>query len=157
MNRNTWNRTIPGYAAGLFGLVLIAVASLTGPAAAQESIPQMLQQGCAKELQTYCKSVTPGEGRIVACLYSRSDKLSSNCAFAMYDASEEYEQVMAALRHIARRTACRSDIAAYCKGVPPGGGGIYRCIVKNKATLTDGCRAALPKAEGLLREAGIIR
>jgi hypothetical protein len=153
MNSIIWSRTT----AGFLGVILMVMAALSGPAAAQEPIPQILKQGCAKELNTYCKTVSPGEGRVVACLYSRNDKLSVDCAFAMYDASEEYEQVMAALRHIARKTACRSDIAQYCKDVPQGGGRIYECITKNKATLTDGCRAALPKAEGLLKEAGIIQ
>lgn len=157
MNSSRWTRTMSGYAAGLAGLFLVAIAALNSPATAQETIPEILAQGCEKEVTTYCKSVTPGEGRVVACLYSRGDKLSVDCSFAMYDASEEYEQVMAALRHLARRTACRSHIAQYCKDAPPGGGRVYGCLMKHKAMLTDNCRAALPKAEGLLREAGIIQ
>ena len=124
-------------------------------ASAQASIPETLVQGCSTEIVKFCKPVSPGQGRVVACLYAYGDKLSDDCAFAMYDASEQYENTMAALRYLAKKTSCRSDIAAYCKGIPAGGGRIYDCIKKNKATLTDGCRAALPKAEELLRSAGI--
>ncbi len=139
-----------------FAAIVFGGSVVTGQAYAQ-SIPATLLNGCKKEINTHCKSVTPGEGRMAACLYSYNDKISVDCAFAMYDASEQWEQTMAALRHIARKSACRSDIAQYCKGVPPGGGRIYECIRKNKATLTDGCRAALPKAEQLLKSAGILR
>lgn len=142
--------------------LLFAAASLClllpiGDVTAQESIPDALKNSCHKELDTHCKKVTPGGGRIIACLYSYGDKLSAECSFAMFDASEQYEAALAALRHIAKRTACRSDIAEYCRGIPPGGGEIYRCIVANKATLTDGCRAALPRAEELMKRTGLIQ
>jgi len=136
------------------GLIFIALP-VSHHASAQQSIPETLVLGCSKEIVKFCKPVTLGQGRVVACLYSYSDKLSADCAFAMYDASEQYENIMSALRYLAKKTSCRSDITSYCKGIPPGGGRIYDCIKKNKATLTNGCRAALPKAEELLRRAGI--
>jgi hypothetical protein len=140
-------------AASLFFLLPIGI----GDVAAQESIPAALKNSCQNELDIHCKKVTPGGGRLIACLYSYGDKLSAECSFAMYDASEQYEATLAALRHIAKRTACRSDIAEYCRGVPPGGGEIYHCIVENKATLTDGCRAALPRAEELMKRIGVVK
>jgi hypothetical protein len=30
-------------------------------------------EGCNKEFETYCKDVTPGEGRLLACLYAYED------------------------------------------------------------------------------------
>jgi hypothetical protein len=62
--------------AALFGL---------GSAAAQGTILEAMKQGCAKELGTYCKAVDPGEGRIAACLYAHDDKISTQCAVAVYD------------------------------------------------------------------------
>ena len=41
------------------------------------------------ELETYCKDVTPGDGRILACLYAHGDKLSGQCEYALYDAAEQ--------------------------------------------------------------------
>ena len=37
-------------------------------------------QGCQQELSTYCKDVTPGEGRILDCMVANRPKLSSACA-----------------------------------------------------------------------------
>jgi len=44
---------------------------------AQQSLVQGAAEGCKKEIETYCKGVTPGEGRILACLYAYEDKLSA--------------------------------------------------------------------------------
>lgn len=140
----------------LLSVMMLAPLAAT-PVAAQETIPQMLVNGCGDEIKKFCKKVTPGQGRVAACLYSYGDKISMNCTFAVYDATDKLNQTMAALSHIARKTSCRSDLASYCKGVRPGGGRLYNCIRKNKATLTDGCRAALPKAEMMLRDVGVIK
>ncbi len=39
------------------------------------------------DLETYCKNVTPGEQRILACLYAHEDKLSGRCVYALYNAT----------------------------------------------------------------------
>lgn len=135
----------------------ILSCSVAATASAQGTIPETLKNGCSKDLKSHCKSVTPGEGRLVACLYAYGDKLSADCAFAVYDAYDQLEAVTAAVAHIVKDTSCRSDIRQYCRNVPPGGGRIFECVNKHKATLTDGCRAALPRAEQLLKSAGIIQ
>jgi hypothetical protein len=37
---------------------------------AADNIIETVAKGCEKELTSYCKDVTPGEGRILACLYA---------------------------------------------------------------------------------------
>ncbi len=44
-------------------------------------------EGCQAEIETYCKDVTPGEARILACLYAHEDKLPERCLYALYEAS----------------------------------------------------------------------
>ncbi|HLE01221.1 MAG TPA: cysteine rich repeat-containing protein [Bdellovibrionota bacterium] len=40
----------------------------------------MMKQGpCSSDLKQYCKDVTPGQGRIAACLKANGDKLSGGC------------------------------------------------------------------------------
>jgi hypothetical protein len=39
--------------------------------------------GCNSELAQYCAEVTPGEGRLLACLYAHEDKLSGQCERAL--------------------------------------------------------------------------
>jgi len=128
----------------------------TSVALAQSSIPKILKTGCGAEIKKFCSKITPGEGRMVACLYSNGDKVSGKCAFAVYDAMEQFDAIMDALAYLARNTSCRSDINQYCSNVPAGGGLLYRCVRKHKATLTNECRAVLPKAESMLKRAGLL-
>jgi hypothetical protein len=59
--------------------MLLFVAS----AGAQQSLVETVANGCKNEIETYCNDVTPGEGRVLACLYAYSDKLSSTCEYAL--------------------------------------------------------------------------
>ena len=128
----------------------------TNPAHAQATIPQALVLNCASDIKNFCSNITIGGGRVVACLYAHNDKITGQCTFAMIEASVALNATMASLRHLAKNTSCRSDLRQYCRGIPAGGGRLYRCLRSNRATLTDGCRSALPKAEMLLRQAGLI-
>ncbi len=123
---------------------------------AQASIPQAVAANCAKDMKQFCSKITVGGGRVVACLFAHNDKISGQCMLAMIEGTAALNATMGALRHLAKTTSCRSDLRQYCRGIPAGGGRLYRCLKKNFATLTDGCRAAMPKAEGLLRNAGLI-
>ena len=134
----------------LMGLALSAV-----PASAQQSIVDAVKQGCAKELATYCKDVSAGEGRIASCLYAYEDKLSLGCAVAVYNGILDLEQANASLRVYAKQ--CSSDLLQYCSTVVPGGGRLYECLVKNKATLTQECSSAVKNAEPEMRRLGIVK
>ena len=65
-----------------------ATAAMQGPLAAQ------VREGCSPELTRYCAEVTPGEGRLLACLYAHGDKLSGQCEFALYDAAARLERAI---------------------------------------------------------------
>jgi hypothetical protein len=118
-------------------LVLLFVVS----AAAQETLVQTVTEGCKKELGTYCKGVTPGEGRVLACLYAYGDKLSNRCEYALYDASVQLERVINALSYVANE--CRDDLKAYCSAVDPGEGRLLDCLQKNKAKVSKRCTQAI--------------
>ncbi|MDH3279693.1 MAG: cysteine rich repeat-containing protein [Gammaproteobacteria bacterium] len=66
--------------------VLFAAACMAAPI---EPIVETVAQGCEKELQSYCAKVTPGKGRVLACLYAHEDKLSGRCEYALYDAAAQ--------------------------------------------------------------------
>jgi hypothetical protein len=139
----------------IFGLMIWS-DGLSNQIQAQATIPQSLALNCGSDIKKYCQSITPGGGRVAACLYANNDKITGQCTLAMYVASERLAATMASLAHLAKTTSCRSDLRQYCRGIPAGRGRLYNCLKKNRATLTDGCRSALPKAESLLRNAGII-
>jgi hypothetical protein len=48
---------------------------------AQQDLVDTVANGCKTELEKYCNQVTPGQGRVLACLYAYGDKLSSKCEY----------------------------------------------------------------------------
>ena len=121
--------------------VFICVMFLGGSAIAQEKGPvEKVLEGCAKEFETYCNNVTPGEGRLVACLYAYSDKLSPRCEYALYDAASQLERALTALSYLANE--CRDDLKKYCSDVKPGEGRLIDCIAKKKDAISDRCKNA---------------
>ena len=122
-------------------LVIGLVFLVAGSALAQEGLVQTVAEGCKAEIQTYCKGVTPGEGRVLACLYAYQDKLSSRCEYALYDASVQLERVVNALTYVANE--CRGDLQAYCSNVKPGEGRLLDCLEKNKAKVSARCKQAV--------------
>ena len=139
----------------VFPAIVAAILGLCaqGQAFAQQSIVAEVNQQCANELKTYCKGVTLGDGRVAACLYAYEDKLSMACAVAVYRGAEDLFKASANLEVYANQ--CSSDLMQYCSTVQPGGGRLYECIKKNKATLTDTCRAGLKKAEPDMKRLGL--
>ena len=52
-------------------LAAAVVLLLSGPiASAQQNVVETVVKGCETELTTYCQGVTPGQGRILSCLYA---------------------------------------------------------------------------------------
>ena len=92
----------------MFTLVTLA-ALLMGIniAFAQQDLVDTVANGCKTELEKYCNQVTPGQGRVLACLYAYGDKLSSKCEYALYDAAVQLERAVAALSYVANE--CDAD------------------------------------------------
>jgi len=119
-----------------------AFAQQKGPAeAAAQGLVETVAKGCEKELTTYCKDVTPGEARILACLYAFEDKLSGQCEFALYDAAVQLERVINAVAYAANE--CRDDLTKFCSDIKPGEGRVLQCIEKNDAKVSKRCKQAL--------------
>jgi Cysteine rich repeat len=121
----------------VMGMVLV----FCGAALAQQTLVESVVKGCDKELKTYCKDVTPGEGRGLACLYAFSDKLSARCEYALYDAAAQLERAVAALSYTANE--CRDDLEKFCADIKPGQGRLLQCIEKNDAKLSKRCKQAM--------------
>jgi hypothetical protein len=122
------------------GVSLITLM-FSAPALALEKLVQSVVKGCEKELTTYCKDVTPGEGRLLACLYAYQDKLSGSCEYALYDAAVQLERFVAAITYVANE--CRDDLKTYCAEVKPGEGRLLDCMEKNKEKLSERCKQAI--------------
>ncbi len=124
------------------GAVIVGMMLLfSGRAMAQQSLVDSVVKGCDKELKTYCKDVTPGEGRVLACLYAHSDKLSGQCEYALYDAAAQLERALTALTYVANE--CRDDLEKFCSNIKPGEGRLLQCIDRNNAKVSSRCKQAM--------------
>ncbi len=126
-------------------VVLLAVVAMffvsVSSAWAVEDLVETVAKGCEKELTSYCKDVTPGEGRILACLYAHSDKLTGQCEYALYDAAVQLERFVAALSYIANE--CDADLEKFCAEVAVGEGRVLKCLDENSSKISARCTQAL--------------
>ncbi|BBO74826.1 hypothetical protein DSCW_22430 [Desulfosarcina widdelii] len=122
-------------------VALTAVMMISATAFATDPLTQTVKDGCKVELESYCKGVTPGEGRVLACLYAHEDKLSAKCEFALFDAAVLLERAISALAYAAYE--CEDDLEKYCADVPVGEGRLLDCIAKNKKKVSKRCLDAL--------------
>lgn len=123
-------------------LMVLAVAMMiTTTAFAADPLTETVKNGCKAELGTYCKDVTPGDGRVLACLYANSDKLTAKCEYALFDAAIQLELAITALSYAAHE--CDDDLETYCADVPMGQGRLLDCIDRNKNKVSKRCLDAL--------------
>ena len=126
-------------------VVLLAVVSMFFVSVtsvwAADNVVETVAKGCEKELTSYCKDVTPGEGRILACLYAHSDKLTGQCEYALYDAAVQLERFVAALSYVANE--CDADLEKYCADIAVGEGRVLKCLDENSSKISARCTQAL--------------
>ena len=126
--------------ATVLGVVLSMTLLLAASSMANESLLESVVEGCMTELETYCNDVTPGQKRVLACLYSRNDKLSGKCEYALYDAAVQLERAVAALSYVVNE--CADDLVELCADVPAGEGRLLECLAKNESKVTTRCKDA---------------
>jgi hypothetical protein len=134
----------------VISVMLCIVLVCTGPVASgqkksveavAEGLVETVATGCEKELIAYCKDVTPGEGRILACLYAHADRLSGKCELALYDAAAQLERAVSVLTYL--ENECGDDLETLCADVPIGEGRLLDCLEKNDRKVSNRCKQAL--------------
>ena len=125
---------------GMGLLIIWAFLFVGNPVMAQQGLVETVANGCKEELQKYCSNVTPGEGRVLACLYAYEDKLSGRCEYALYDAASQLERAVAALSYVVNE--CSSDLKEHCASVAAGEGRLLECLQKNDAHVSQRCKQA---------------
>jgi len=130
-------------------VVVLGILALIVPGSrvdAEDSLVDNVKKGCEKELKTYCSNVTPGEGRLAACLFAYEDKLSTRCDYALYDAAAQLQRVVAALAYVDNE--CDADLKKHCASVEAGEGRLLTCLEKNESKLSDRCKQAFKDVGG---------
>jgi hypothetical protein len=125
----------------IFSLAVCVTLLFAISAGAGQSLVETVANGCKTEIDTYCKDVTPGQGRMLACLYAHSDKLSGKCEYALYDAAAQLERAVAALSYVVNE--CADDLDQFCTGVAAGNGRLKDCLEKNDSKISSRCKDAM--------------
>ncbi|MEM6550433.1 MAG: cysteine rich repeat-containing protein [Pseudomonadota bacterium] len=118
-----------------FALALSA-AAWHAPASAASVL-----EACKPELATFCAEVTPGHGRISACLYAHEEKLSEACDAATVEMADTLDLFFARIREVG--IACGEDIHTHCEGIAIGGGRIMSCLRENVSVVSASCTAIM--------------
>lgn len=128
---------------------LLAVLSLgAGPAAAQD-VPD---DPCLGDVQRLCPDVTPGSGRVVACLRRNEERLSNDCrAKVDSDQARAVELVQQFSRD------CRPDVGQFCAKVEPGEGRVLDCLDGHLPELTATCQAQMTRLTRSRAQLEVVR
>ena len=104
----------------------------------------MLKTDCAMEIAKLCGDVAGGEGRLLACLYSREDKLSEQCGTSVMMSLERLGIALGALASVVR--VCQSDALRLCHGKIAGNGNLVGCLTNSRPLVSAQCNATLDAA-----------
>ncbi|MBL4696369.1 MAG: hypothetical protein JKY82_13710 [Rhizobiaceae bacterium] len=137
-------RTLKHFAR-IISFALALMGTFVSQSFAQESLVEMVLTDCEKELTEYCSQVTPGRGRIVACLYAHSNKLSNQCSLTIEVGVQQLNIMLSAVSYVVNQ--CANDLDKFCGDVEIGSGEMYQCMSKKRDDLEPTCKSAFLQAE----------
>jgi hypothetical protein len=128
-------------------LVLVPVALIFATQVrAQDDLVDYLVESCAFEIENYCSTVTPGEGRLLHCAAAHEDKLSGQCEYALYQAASLLEQMAEAMNYLIE--SCADDAEKHCSAVAAGEGRLLMCLDDHADEISDSCKTAMSETVG---------
>jgi len=138
------------------GLLSLLFVLPVGPMSAQQDVAKSivekltakvakLESACAKDINKYCKTVTPGEGRMIYCMQAHEDKISPQCDYELGEAAASVQASLDSLKDAI--IACKTEITGVCGKTVPGQGRIAACLMANKSTASKDCVDAIQKIE----------
>lgn len=126
----------------LFSVLTPGASVAQSPVVAQWKV--YILESCGKEIKRSCKGVAGGDGRLLACLYSREKSLSAKCKTAVSSALARLNQSYAALADAQR--ICEPDARRFCNGMVAGNGNLIGCLARARARVSPACNAVLDEA-----------
>ena len=95
-------------------------------------------QACDADISEFCSKVTPGFGRITACMYAHEDQISEGCDQAIDDMADLLDSLFAEAR--IALAICQTDIDSHCANTPFGDGRILSCLIEKETNISPACR-----------------
>ena len=115
------------YAVALGAALLLAASTAAVFARGGGGAPS---QTCTVDLKSLCAGITPGEGRIRACMMSHMSDLSTACSTKLSKAV-----------YVAKE--CQADVKQFCGNVKSGRNRIASCMRPHLREVSDPCKGAL--------------
>lgn len=94
---------------------------------------------CHADVMRLCSDVRGQRGAVRGCLAEHADELSEACRAQIAQRGDRARGVGKRVRR-----ACAPELSRFCPDLPPGEGGIMRCLRPHQAELSEACRAAVP-------------
>jgi len=115
-------------------IVALGLGVLYNPFAASA---QSIFASCEEDLAKFCPAVTPGHGRISACLYAHEDQVSPSCDAAIAETADLIDMLFERVRYAKQQ--CGADVAKLCGEVEIGQGRLFSCLYEQKPALSAEC------------------
>jgi len=133
----------------VFRTIAVFLLLLASPAAwAQtmsfEEAMKVLVASCGKDIETYCRGVNLGAGRLKACLTQNSAKVSDRCKADANNALASVQKRADA--RVAILKICEIDAQRMCGMVQKGDGQILECMLTAQRGTSAKCNQAITDA-----------
>ena len=127
---------------------LLGRIAQTGLGDRLESAIERVEDACGGDIEEYCSDVTPGGGRIAACVRAHADMLSRRCTFAL---SRTARNIRNAVENIAGE--CWNNIQAQCGSEQNVG----ECARQKSASLSPTCQTVVAALHEVGQKIGQLR
>lgn len=102
-----------------------------------------LADACVTDMEKLCNNVTPGENRMLACLYNHVKELSESCEKSLLGADPKMKEAAAEMAFAI--TECIDDLVNLCPDIQPGDKRYFECLRKNDSEVSTTCKEAIKK------------
>ena len=141
-----WEKVIMSF--GNKYIISAVACGLFATAGVQPLSAQPMHEVCRADIRHFCDTVTPGDGRIMACLYAHEDKIDNGCDTATQDVSAAIDSMFGLIANVLSN--CTPDIEKHCAGVEAGEGRVLSCLTAHAANWAKPCAEVVPNISGPL-------
>ncbi len=133
-----------GFLALLIALSLLSSLTAQAQTMSFADAAEKFVAACGKDIDSHCKGVNLGGGKMKACLSKNADTISARC-------KETYAEIFTGIEkrakaRVAVLKACDIDRRRLCGDIAKGDGQILECMLTASRAVTPKCNQAITDA-----------
>lgn len=109
---------------------------------------ERVEDACGEDIEEFCSDVTPGGGRIAACVHAHSDVLSRRCRFTLFRTARN---IRTAVEGVADE--CWNNIKSQCANEQ----NIGQCAMQKSSSLSQTCQTVVAALHEVGQKVGQLR